>query len=65
MSDELDIVFHVLVSQLSRRVIHLWRYQLSIVRSAAERKQSEWDTEPMSDDGLLVVIYAYIMSCKK
>ena len=38
--NELDIAFHVLAPQLSHRVIHLWRHQLSNVTSSTEPEQS-------------------------
>ena len=59
------IPFHVLASQLSRRVMHLWRHQQSIVTSLAERKQSERDTESMCENRLLIVRNGFIIAYKK
>ena len=43
----------------------LWRHQQSIVTSSAEQKPSEWDTATMCKDRRVIVIYEFVMSCKK
>ena len=61
ISLELASDFHMLVSQLSRRVMHLWRHQQSIVASSTQRKQTEWETEPMCDNHLSIVRCGSVM----
>ena len=44
ISDELDIIIHVLMAIVSL----LWRHQQTIVMASAERRPSEWD--PWTND---------------
>ena len=59
--NELDITFHVLVSQLSRHIIALWRHQQYIISSSTERKHSEWDTKLMCQDSLFLLSYMSLL----
>ena len=65
VSNELDITFHVLASQLWRRVVHLWRHQHWIVVSPVERKPNEWYTGSMCEHRRFHHNLRTFMSCKK
>ena len=60
ISDELDISFHVLASQLAGHC-----HQQSVVTSVAERKPNEWNIRTMFDDRRVNAIYGIVMSCVK
>ena len=63
VSNKLNITFHVVLSQSSHHVMHLWHHHQSIVTSvgSTERKQSKWDRESMCENHLFIAMYGFIM----
>ena len=62
-----DVISDVTIAssdQLSRRLMHMWYRQQSIVTSLTERKHNERTVEPICEYRLYIVIYGFIMSCK-
>ena len=57
-----NIAFRVCTSYL---LMHLWCHQQSIVTSSAERKPSEWGSGSIWEERRFIVIYEFVMSCKK
>ena len=62
ITNELDIIFRMIMSQLSGHcdIIsnQLWRHQQN-------ENMWEWDTGKMWKDRHFVIIYGFVMSCKK
>ena len=67
VSNKLNITFHVVLSQSSHHVMHLWHHHQSIVTSvgSTERKQSKWDRESMCENHLFIAMYGFIILAPK